>query len=139
VKVFDDYGHHPTEILATLSAARNSSSGRRIVIAFQPHRYSRTKDLMEDFARAFNNADCVRILDIYPASEAPIEGISAEVLTEKIREFGHKDVDFIGGVGTAAAKIVETLEDGDLLITLGAGSITNLSDEVLDVLKEKDG
>ncbi|MEZ5308728.1 MAG: UDP-N-acetylmuramate--L-alanine ligase [Pyrinomonadaceae bacterium] len=139
IKVFDDYGHHPTEILATLSAAKNGASGRRVVVVFQPHRYSRTQDLMEDFARAFNNADIVRILDIYPASEAPIEGITAEVLTQKIEEFGHKNVAYIGGVTEAAANIKDLLEPGDLLITLGAGSITNLSDEILEVLSENNG
>ncbi|NNE66368.1 MAG: UDP-N-acetylmuramate--L-alanine ligase [Pyrinomonadaceae bacterium] len=139
ITVFDDYGHHPTEILATLSAARNSSSGRLVAVVFQPHRYTRTQDLMEDFARSFNNADVVRILDIYPASEQPIEGISAEVLTDKIQEFGHKNVEYIGAVDTAATKIADELEAGDLIITLGAGSITNLSDEILEVLKEKHG
>ncbi len=139
VTVFDDYGHHPTEILATLSAARNSASGRRIFVVFQPHRYSRTQDLMEDFARSFNNADVVRILDIYPASEQPIEGITAEVLTAKIKEFGHKNVEHIGKVDGAATGVADELKEGDLLITLGAGSITNLSDEILDVLKEKNG
>ncbi|MDH3493068.1 MAG: UDP-N-acetylmuramate--L-alanine ligase [Acidobacteriota bacterium] len=139
ITVFDDYGHHPTEILATLSAARNSSSGRRVVVVFQPHRYSRTQDLMEDFATSFNNADVVRILDIYPASEEPIEGITAGVLTSKIKEFGHKNVKYIGGVETAAELIAGELEKGDLMITLGAGSITNLSDEILKVLEEKNG
>ena len=139
IKVFDDYGHHPTEILATLSAAKNSSSERRIVVVFQPHRYSRTQDLMEDFATSFNNADVAYLLDIYPASEKPIEGITAEVLTEKIEEFGHKNVNYIGGVETAAQKVVEDLQPNDLVITLGAGSITNLSDEILELLQEQYG
>ena len=94
---------------------------------------------MEDFARSFNNADIVRILDIYPASEQPIEGITAEVLTRKIEEFGHKNVEYIGSVDTAAQKMAGELAEGDLLITLGAGSITHLSDEILEVLKEKNG
>ncbi len=139
IKVFDDYGHHPTEILATLSAAKNSSGERRIVVVFQPHRYSRTRDLMEDFATAFNNADVAYLLDIYPASEKPIEGITAEILTEKIEEFGHKNVNYIGGVETAAKKVVSELEPNDLVITLGAGSITKLSDEILELLKEQHG
>jgi UDP-N-acetylmuramate--alanine ligase len=135
IKVFDDYGHHPTEILATLDAAKNASDGRRIVIVFQPHRYSRTKDLMEEFATAFNNADKVFLLDIYPASEKPIEGITAEVLGKKIEEFGHRDVNYIGEVETAARKVVESLKPNDLVITLGAGSITKLSDQILDLLR----
>jgi len=139
IKVFDDYGHHPTEILATLEAAKNSADGRRIVIVFQPHRYSRTQDLMEDFATSFNNADVVYLLDIYPASEKPIEGITAEVLAEKITNFGHKSVHHIGEVTTAAKKVVKDLESNDLVITLGAGSITKLSDEILDLLRSKHG
>ncbi|MEZ5345118.1 MAG: UDP-N-acetylmuramate--L-alanine ligase [Pyrinomonadaceae bacterium] len=139
IKVVDDYGHHPTEILATLAAAKNSASGRRIVVVFQPHRYSRTNDLMEDFATSFNNADVVYLLDIYPASEKPIEGITAEVLTGKIKDFGHKSVSYIGGVDTAAREVVKFLQPNDLVITLGAGSITNLSDEILRLLKEQHG
>ncbi len=139
IKVFDDYGHHPTEILATLEAAKNSSNERRIVVVFQPHRYTRTEDLMEDFARSFNNADVVYLLDIYPASEHPIEGITAEVLAGKIEEFGHRNVQYIGGVETAAARVCENLEENDLVITLGAGSITKLSDEILDLLRSKNG
>ena len=139
IKVFDDYGHHPTEILATLSAAKNGSTGRRIVIVFQPHRYTRTRDLMEDFATSFNNADAAYLLDIYPASEKPIEGISAEVLTAKIEEFGHRDVQFIGSVETAAETVVKKLQPNDLVITLGAGSITNLSDEILELLRKQNG
>jgi UDP-N-acetylmuramate--alanine ligase len=134
IKVFDDYGHHPTEILATLDAAKNSSRERRIVVVFQPHRYTRTQDLMDDFARSFNNADVVYLLDIYPASEAPIEGITAEFLAGKIEEFGHRNVEYIGGVDEAAEKVCANLEAGDLVITLGAGSITKLSDEILEKL-----
>src|SRR5215210_158059 len=89
ISVVDDYGHHPTEILATLSAAKNSSGGRRTVVVFQPHRYTRTQELMDEFALAFNNADVVFVLDIYAASETPIEGITAEVLTDNIRKYGH--------------------------------------------------
>ncbi len=139
IKVFDDYGHHPTEILATLSAAKNGAGDRRIVIVFQPHRYSRTQDLMEEFATSFNNADVAYILDIYPANEKPIEGISAEVLTQKIEEFGHKNVEYIGDVGLAAERLVADIQPNDLVITLGAGSITNLSDQILKKLKEKHG
>lgn len=140
IQVVDDYGHHPTEILATLEAAKNGTDGRRIVIVFQPHRYTRTRDLMDDFATAFNNADVVYLLDIYPASEKPIEGITATVLAEKIEEFGHRNVNYIGEVGTAAEIVAQNLEPNDLVITLGAGSITMLSDEILDYLsRSKNG
>ncbi len=94
--VVDDYGHHPTEIRATLAAAKLGSGGRRIVVLFQPHRYTRTHDLMQEFARSFNNADVLFITDIYAASEDPIEGVTAEALTAAIKRFGHKDVNYIG-------------------------------------------
>lgn len=135
ITVVDDYGHHPTEILATLSAAKNSSGGRRTVVVFQPHRYSRTQELMDEFALSFNNADVLYVLDIYAASEAPIEGITAEVLTENIRKYGHKNATYIGDVDSAAAKVVSNLQAGDLVITLGAGSVTRLSDEILEHLR----
>ncbi len=138
VMVVDDYGHHPTEVMATLSAAKNSSGGKRTVVVFQPHRYSRTKELMNEFGVAFNNADVLYLLDIYAASEQPIEGITAEVLAENIKKFGHKNVNYIGGIETAAQKVIESLNQGDLVITLGAGSITGLSDEILAALKEKE-
>ena len=138
VMVVDDYGHHPTEVVATLSAAKNSSGGKRTVVVFQPHRYSRTKELMNEFGVAFNNADVLYLLDIYAASEQPIEGITAEILAENIKKFGHKNVNYIGGIETATQKVIGSLNPGDLLITLGAGSITGLSDEILVALKEKE-
>jgi UDP-N-acetylmuramate--alanine ligase len=138
IAVVDDYGHHPTEILATLAAAKNGSGGRRTVVVFQPHRYSRTQDLMEDFARAFNNADVLFVTDIYAASEQPIEDITAEILTEKIKQYGHKDAAYIGDVETAAEKVSGFLREGDLVITLGAGNITRLSDQILDILKRQE-
>jgi UDP-N-acetylmuramate--alanine ligase len=134
VTVVDDYGHHPTEIVATLSAARNSSGGRRTVVVFQPHRYTRTQELMDEFALAFNNADILYVLDIYAASEQPIEGITGEVLTENIRRYGHKNAAYIGDIDTAAARVSKDLQPGDLVITLGAGNVTRLSEEILDVL-----
>lgn len=135
ITVIDDYGHHPTEILATLSAAKSGSGGKRTVVVFQPHRYSRTKELFDDFALAFNNADVLFVLDIYAASEKPIEGISAEVLTENIRKYGHKNAAYIGDLETAAEKVIPALQEGDLVITLGAGTVTRLADELLEKLK----
>lgn len=135
IAVVDDYGHHPTEILATLSAAKNGSGGRRTVVIFQPHRYSRTKELMNEFALCFNNADVLFLTDIYAASEQPLEGITAEVLTDNIKQYGHKNVQFIGDVETAADKVMPFLQENDLVITLGAGTITRLSDEIVEKLK----
>jgi UDP-N-acetylmuramate--alanine ligase len=135
ISVVDDYGHHPTEILATLSAAKNGSGGRRTVVIFQPHRFSRTKELMSEFALCFNNADVLFVTDIYAASEQPLEGITAETLTENIKQYGHKNVQYVGDVESAAEKVIPFLQEGDLVITLGAGSITRLSDEILEKLK----
>lgn len=134
ITVVDDYGHHPTEILATLSAAKNAAAGRRTVVVFQPHRYTRTRELMDEFALAFNNADVLFVLDIYAASEDTIEGITAEVLSENIRKYGHKNARYIGGIEDAARAVCPELRGGDLVITLGAGSITRLSDEILEQL-----
>jgi len=135
IMVVDDYGHHPTEILATLDAAKNCAGGRRTVVVFQPHRYSRTKELMDEFALAFNNADVVFVLDIYAASEQPIEGVTAEALTGNIKKYGHKNVTYVGDLEKAADAVLPTLREGDLVITLGAGSITRLSDEIVEKLK----
>lgn len=136
IAVVDDYGHHPTEITATLSAAKNGSNGRRTVVIFQPHRYSRTHELMAEFALCFNNADVLYVTDIYAASEKPIEGVTAEILAENIRKYGHKNANYIGDVETAADKVLPSLQEGDLVITLGAGTITRLSDEILEKLKQ---
>ncbi|MEP6848215.1 MAG: UDP-N-acetylmuramate--L-alanine ligase [Acidobacteriota bacterium] len=138
IMVVDDYGHHPTEILATLSAAKNSSGGRRTVVVFQPHRYSRTQELMDEFALAFNNADVLYVLDIYAASESPIEGITAEILTGNIKRYGHKNAMYIGDIDTAAHRVAKDLLPGDLVLTLGAGSVTRLSEEILEVLLGKE-
>lgn len=135
ITVVDDYGHHPTEILATLSAAKNGSNGKRTVVIFQPHRYSRTQELMSEFALSFNNADVLFVTDIYAASESPIEGITAEILTENIKKYGHKNANYIGAVETALEKVIPYLQENDLVITLGAGTITRLSDEILERLR----
>ncbi|CAN5496584.1 UDP-N-acetylmuramate--L-alanine ligase [soil metagenome] len=135
ITVVDDYGHHPTEILATLSAAKTGSSGKRTVVIFQPHRYSRTKELMNEFALCFNNADVLFVTDIYAASEQPIEGVTAEILTENVKNYGHKNVNYVGDIENAAEKVIPVLQPNDLVITLGAGTITRLSDEILEKLK----
>jgi UDP-N-acetylmuramate--alanine ligase len=137
VLVIDDYGHHPTEIKATLAAAKIGSGGRRIVVLFQPHRYSRTHDLMEEFARSFNNADTLFITDIYAASEEPIEGVTAEALTEAIKRFGHKDARHIGPVEHGAATLRDHVQPGDLVLTLGAGTVSRVSEELLALLRER--
>lgn len=135
ITVVDDYGHHPTEIKATLSAARIGAPNRRIVVLFQPHRYTRTADLMDEFASAFNNADVLLVSDIYAASETPIDGINAEVLTSRIKSYGHKSAEYIGGIEGSAEILRDTVRDGDLVITLGAGTVTRIGDQLLGLLK----
>ena len=136
VLIVDDYGHHPTEIRATLAAAKLGSGGRRIVVLFQPHRYTRTHDLMQEFARSFNNADVLFITDIYAASEDPIEGVNSEVLTAAIKRFGHKDVSYIGPLDNAATMLKDYVQPGDLVLTLGAGTVNRISDQLLSLLQD---
>lgn len=127
ITVIDDYAHHPTEIRATLSAAK-SGNFHRIFAVFQPHRYTRTFHLMDDFARAFNLADVVLILDIYPAGEQPIEGITTPVLIEKIKSFGHKNAIYAPDFETIESYIIANAQPGDAVVVMGAGSVTKLSD-----------
>jgi UDP-N-acetylmuramate--alanine ligase len=132
ILVIDDYGHHPAEIRATLLAAK--SGGRRIVVLFQPHRYSRTRLLFEEFARAFYDADVLRLVDIYAASEDPIEDISSQSLASTIERYGHKDVRYIGPISSAASVLKETVRPGDLVLTLGAGNVWQAGEELLRIL-----
>jgi UDP-N-acetylmuramate--alanine ligase len=105
-----------------------------VVTLFQPHRYSRTKDLMDDFARSFYGADILLVADIYAASEDPIEGVSSQVLVEKVERFGHRHVEYVGPVANGAAKIKEIVQEGDLVLTLGAGNVWQAGDELLRIL-----
>jgi len=127
VTVVDDYAHHPTEIRATLNAAK-SGEFRRLFVVFQPHRYTRTMHLFDDFARAFNLADVVLMLDIYPAGEPPIEGVSTPALIEKIRSFGHRNAIYAPDASMIESYIAANAHDGDAVIVMGAGSVTKLSD-----------
>ncbi len=132
VTVVDDYGHHPAEVRATLRGAREAY-GRRVVCVFQPHRYTRTRDLLEDFQTAFNDADVLLVTDVYAASEEPIPGISGASLADGIRACGHKDVSFLPRAGLAAAAR-ERIREGDVVLTLGAGDITAVGPELLELL-----
>ena len=134
VRVVDDYGHHPTEILATLAAARTCCAGR-VHVLFQPHRYTRTMHLMDEFAKAFHSADRVVLLDIYAASERPIEGVTAHALAARMREFGHRDAVYAGSNETGVREIIQGVKPGDLIVTLGAGSVSQLGDKILEGLK----
>ena len=127
ITVIDDYAHHPTEIRATLGAAK-AANFRRIFAIFQPHRYSRTFHLFDDFARAFNLADAVLILDIYPAGENPIEGVTTPALIDKIKSFGHKNAIYAPNFETIESYIIANAKEGDAVVVMGAGSVTKLSD-----------
>jgi UDP-N-acetylmuramate--alanine ligase len=133
VTVVDDYGHHPAEIKATLAGARASFPQHRIVCAFQPHRYTRTRDLMGDFATAFNDADTVVLTEIYAAGEDPIPGITGARLHEAVKACGHRDATFVER-SELAAKLRERVREGDLVLTLGAGDITHAGEELLELL-----
>jgi UDP-N-acetylmuramate--alanine ligase len=130
ITVIDDYGHHPTEIRATLAAARDCNY-RRVLAIFQPHRYTRTYHLLDEFARAFHSADAVYVLDIYAASEKPIEGVSAEILAEKMRSFGHRAAVYSGTMEAAVDALAAEVRDGDAVMTLGAGNVWQAGDRLL--------
>jgi len=136
VLVVDDYGHHPTEIAAVLAAAR-AGIDRRIVAVFQPHRYSRTRQLLEAFGPAFDGAGRIVLTDIYAAGEAPIEGITGEVLAASIRGAASAPVDYVPRVEDLPAAIAELVEPGDLVITLGAGSIGAVGGRILEAIRGK--
>ncbi|MBI3472864.1 MAG: UDP-N-acetylmuramate--L-alanine ligase [Candidatus Solibacter usitatus] len=136
VTVIDDYGHHPTEIRATLEALRECGY-RRLLVLFQPHRYTRTQHLMDEFAGAFHQADRLFLMDIYAASEPPIEGVTAQALAERTRAFGHRGVEFVGSMERGASAVVEAAEAGDVIVTLGAGSVSAAGERVLRGLKEE--
>ena len=136
ITVVDDYGHHPTEIRATLEAARLCGF-RRIHALFQPHRYTRTFHLMDEFAGAFHQADSVFVMDIYAASEQPIEGVSAEALAERIRQFGHRGVEYVGTLDRGVEALAAVARDGDAAFTLGAGNVWQGGEKLLEKLRTK--
>ena len=134
VTVIDDYGHHPTEIRATLQAARECGYGR-VLVLFQPHRYTRTRDLMTEFAAAFGDADAVEVLDIYAASEQPIEGITGESLAAAIREKKGGCVRYAASMAEAVADLVKDARPGEMILTLGAGSVSQAGPMLLQALR----
>jgi UDP-N-acetylmuramate--alanine ligase len=147
VAVIDDYGHHPTEIRATLAAGRQCGY-RKIHVIFQPHRYTRTRDLMDEFATAFGDADSLCVLDIYPANEQPIEGITGEALAHKIAEKntgaptftgagkGWDLVRYVGSFDDAVSAATSNAQQGDMILTLGAGSVSQVGPMLLEKLQE---
>ena len=137
VMVVDDYGHHPTEIKATLSAAK-SGWERRTVVIFQPHRYTRTRDLFREFLTAFNQADVLFLTGIYAASEDPIPGVKVEDLCEGIKGHGHKDVTLVPEKNQVVEHVLPRLRPGDMVITLGAGDVWKVGESLIQKLKEKE-
>jgi UDP-N-acetylmuramate--alanine ligase len=135
VSVIDDYGHHPTEIRATLAAARQCGF-RKIHVVFQPHRYSRTRDLHQEFATAFRDADSLYVLDIYAASEMPIEGVTGEALAEEIKRAGTQ-ARYVASFPEAAEALAAAATEGDMILTLGAGSVSQLGPMILEKLANR--
>lgn len=136
IMVVDDYGHHPTEIEATLTAAR-SGWDKRIVVVFQPHRYSRTQALYDEFMTAFNESDHLVVMDVYAASEDPIPGVAGDDLAKGIAGHGHKDVHYIANANAVVEHLKQTVTAGDLVITLGAGNVWRVGEFLISELEKK--
>ncbi len=138
IKVYDDYGHHPTEVRATIAAARENmkylGEKAKLFVVFQPHRYTRTADLMDEFTFSFDGVDTLVLLDIYPAGERPIEGVTSTALFEKIRKGRGFEVEYKAGKEEARAFLLSKMKSGDLLLTLGAGDVWKLGEKVLEDL-----
>jgi len=139
IMVVDDYGHHPTEIRATLSAIKNAWPDKRLVVLFQPHRYSRTKALYKEFQTCFHMADYLILTDIYAASEEPIPGISGKSLLESTKKHGQKRTHYIPNLEKMADELLPMLEENDLVLTLGAGNIVKVGEDLLELLHHKSG
>ncbi len=136
ITIVDDYGHHPTEIVATLGAIKEAWPEKRLVVAFQPHRYSRTKALYGDFLTCFHQADYLIMTDIYAASEKPIDGITSENLLSEIKQHGQRHTLYINEVEALPKNVMGMLQEGDLFLTLGAGNIVTAGEELLKHLKK---
>ena len=138
ITVVDDYAHHPSEVEATLEAAVAAYPDRRIVVAFQPHLYSRTRDLANDFARVFFNADMLVVNGIYPAREEPIPGISGRLIADKASAIGHQQVEYVENRADLAGALAEWTQEGDVVILMGAGDIWRTAGDLLNQLEQQD-
>jgi UDP-N-acetylmuramate--alanine ligase len=138
VKVIDDYGHHPTEVRAVLAALKESYGGR-VLVAFQPHRYTRTRDLFESFGHCFHQADRLFLLPIYAAGEPPIPGVTSEKISEAVRGAGYKAVENVDGPKDLVSRITAEARPGDIIVTLGAGDVTKIGDQIVQRLREMEG
>jgi UDP-N-acetylmuramate--alanine ligase len=135
--LIDDYGHHPTEVAATLAAAGTGWPGKRIVLVFQPHRYTRTRDLMDDFAQVLSEADVLVLLDVYAAGEAPIAGADGRAIARAVRSRGAVEPVFVESLDELPTVLKDVLEDGDLVLTMGAGDIGAFAAGLPDLLRTK--
>jgi len=133
ITVMDDYGHHPTEIRATLSAVKNL--GKRVVVVFQPHRYTRTQMLWDEFGQSFSNADVLFLAEIYPAGEAPIEAVSSALIKDSVKRHEGRDVEIISKFEDIADRVIDTAKNGDVILTLGAGDIYKAGRTILERLR----
>ena len=133
----DDYGHLPTEIAATLSAARAGWPGKRVVLAFQPHRYTRTRDLLDDFASVLSDADVLVVLEVFAAGEDPIAGADGRAIARAVRTRGGVEPVFVETLDELSAVLADLLEDGDLVLTMGAGDIGAYAAELPALLERK--
>jgi UDP-N-acetylmuramate--alanine ligase len=128
----DDYGHHPTEIKTTLKAVKESWPDHRIVVVFQPHRYTRTEALFDEFTRGFYESDLLMVLPIYSAGEPAINGIDGRHLCDGIKDHGHKEVIYTDGIESAVARLKRIIKPGDLVLTLGAGDVWKVGTALLE-------
>ena len=137
-KIIDDYGHHPVEINSALAAARLLAPKNKIISIFQPHRYTRLRDLFDEFCRSFNEADQVIILDVYAAGEKPIDNFESINLENGLTNYGHKNVLYMKDKNLLAKKLIKLIQPNDLIICLGAGSITKIANNLEEELKNED-
>ncbi len=137
ILVIDDYGHHPTEIRATLQAVRAGWPDRRLVVLFQPHRFSRTQALFDEFKTAFHRADELILTDIYAAGEPPIEGINSEELLDAVKQHGQRTATYLPGAEELAKRILPFIKSGDIVLTLGAGNIVKTGEEIAELLADR--
>ena len=133
--IIDDYGHHPSEIKATLEAIHRGWPDRRIITVFQPHRYSRTQLLLEQFGNSFQDSDIVIINDIYPANENPIPGITAELVYQKIKKFKKDNVFYLAGKEETISFLIDLIANGDIVLTMGAGDVWKIGKQLAKDLK----
>ena len=131
----DDYGHHPVEMAATLAAARGAFPGRRLVLAFQPHRYTRTRDLFEDFVRILSSVDALYLADVYAAGEAPIIAADGRALARAIRVLGRVEPVFVSGAADLPQALLDGIQDGDVVITMGAGSVGQVAPRLAELVR----